>query len=101
MSDPHAAPAHLNASNPATECSPRPENSPQSTRKLPTPESIASPNLSPPRPPRPLTSKQLTALSLLIMGKTDPQVCHALGIDRKTLYTWKHHHPLFRQELAR
>jgi hypothetical protein len=35
------------------------------------------------------------------MGKTDPQVCSALGIDRKTLYNWKHQHPLFIQELAR
>jgi hypothetical protein len=35
------------------------------------------------------------------MGKTDPQVCSALGIDRKTLYTWKHKHAPFIEELAR
>ena len=68
---------------------------------LPTPTPIDPPSLPHAYAPRPLNSKQLTALSLIIMGKTDPQVCSALGIDRKTLYTWKHKHPLFRDELAR
>jgi hypothetical protein len=52
-----------------------------------------------PRDARPLTSKQLTALSLIIMGKTDPQVCHALGFSRRTLDTWKHAHAGFIAEL--
>ena len=39
--------------------------------------------------PKPLTPEQLNAVSLLILGKTDAEVCAAVGIARSTLFEWR------------
>ncbi len=46
-----------------------------------------------------LSAKQAQAVELLVRGHTDTSVFTQLGIDRKTLYRWKNHHPAFIAEL--
>ncbi len=42
-----------------------------------------------------LSPKQTQAIDLLICGHSDTSICARVGIDRKTLYRWKNHHPAF------
>jgi hypothetical protein len=53
------------------------------------------------RPTRALSGKQLLALELLLAGRSDLHVCRALKLNRKTLYLWKHRHPIFVAEFDR
>jgi hypothetical protein len=39
--------------------------------------------------PKPLTPEQLNAIDLLIIGKTDAEVCTVVGVGRTTLYEWR------------
>src|SRR5207237_8305322 len=48
-----------------------------------------------------LSEQQVTAIQLLVVGRADGDVAAAVGINRTTLWRWKHHHPLFRAELSR
>jgi transposase-like protein len=51
----------------------------------------------PGRPPSTtLSARQRYALTCLLAGHTDSAICRALNMNRKTLYAWKHQHPLFR-----
>lgn len=42
-----------------------------------------------------LSPKQSHAIDLMICGHSDTSICARVGIDRKTLYRWKNHHPAF------
>lgn len=51
------------------------------------------------RPPAPrLTPEQLNAIDLLILGKTDREVCEIVGVRRETVTRW-HKNPFFIAEL--
>ena len=71
-----------------------PDIPPQNAPNHPTP---ANASRKPGRPPSStLSARQRYALACLLAGHTDLAISRALKINRKTLYTWKHHHPLFR-----
>jgi hypothetical protein len=44
---------------------------------------------------RPLSIAQENAIDLLITGATDGDVAAAVGVDRVTVWQWRHDHPLF------
>jgi DNA-binding CsgD family transcriptional regulator len=71
-----------------------PDIPPQNASNHPTPANASR------RPGRPqsstLSARQRYALACLLAGHTDLAISRALKINRKTLYTWKHNHPLFR-----
>ena len=46
-----------------------------------------------------LSAKQAQAIDLLTRGHSDVSICVKIGIDRKTLYRWRNHHPAFIAEL--
>jgi hypothetical protein len=48
-----------------------------------------------------LTSRQTTALNLLLMGKPVSVIAHTLGLHRSTLSRWKSSNPFFIAELNR
>lgn len=48
-----------------------------------------------------LSSRQLTAITLLSTGKSDAIVAQAVGVTRQTVCTWRNHHPAFIAELTR
>src|SRR5438270_311826 len=83
---------------PSPQLSPPAENIPHNSPKLPVFEHARSVT----RPPsaRPFTARQEAALTLLALGKSEPEVRLALGIDRKTLYNWRRKNPRFAAELA-
>jgi transposase-like protein len=54
-----------------------------------------------PRRFKPLTVAQESALDLLIMGQSDAAVGRAVGVDRATVWKWRHEHPVFAAELER
>ena len=43
-----------------------------------------------------LSSKQITALQLLMEGKTDQEISLTLGVTRPTVTTWRNRNPFFR-----
>lgn len=51
------------------------------------------------RPPAPaaraLTSAQLAAVDLVVLGKPDAEVAEAVGVTRQTVWGWRHYHPEF------
>src|SRR5690242_18040887 len=53
-------------------------------------------DLDPPLPP-----DQQTAIALLLTGAPTGHVAAAIGIDRRTLYRWRHDDPCFIRELRR
>jgi hypothetical protein len=67
---------------------------PENARQCPIPAKSAP-------PPPSLTPRQQAALVRLLAGEPIALICHALRIDPKTLYRWRHHHPLFVAELTR
>jgi hypothetical protein len=50
---------------------------------------------------RPLSIAQENAIDLLITGATDGDVAAAVGVDRVTVWQWRHEHPLFMATLQR
>jgi transcriptional regulator with XRE-family HTH domain len=50
---------------------------------------------------RPLSIEQKNAIDRLITGATDAEVAAAVGVDRSTVWQWRHGHPLFQAELER
>ncbi|HEY5869382.1 MAG TPA: hypothetical protein VI542_28110 [Candidatus Tectomicrobia bacterium] len=44
---------------------------------------------------RPLTMAQENAIDALLLGHTDGEVATLVGVDRGTVWTWRHAHPLF------
>jgi hypothetical protein len=44
---------------------------------------------------RPLSIAQENAIDLLITGATDGDVAAAVGVDRVTVWQWRHEHPMF------
>jgi hypothetical protein len=50
---------------------------------------------------RPLSIAQKNAIDQLITGATDGDVAAAVGVDRSTVWQWRHTHPLFQAELER
>ena len=44
---------------------------------------------------RPLTVAQENAIDALILGRTDGDVAALVGVDRGTVWAWRHSHPLF------
>jgi hypothetical protein len=48
---------------------------------------------------RPLSVEQLTAIDVLVMGKTDAEAAAAAGVTRPTVTDWRNHHPVFRATL--
>jgi hypothetical protein len=44
---------------------------------------------------RPLTVAQENAIDALILGHTDGEVAALVGVDRGTVWAWRHAHPLF------
>jgi hypothetical protein len=48
-----------------------------------------------------LTEQQRTALTLIVAGQALTEVAEAVGVDRRTIYNWRHHHDAFRDELER
>jgi len=46
-----------------------------------------------------LTPTQNQAIDLLIRGHCDTSVAAKVGVDRRTLYRWRNHHPAFIAEL--
>src|SRR5437016_3585226 len=83
--------------------SPVTENIDQNLSKSIPPTELHSPTLpSPPLPissPPSLTSRQLTAISLFVAGRSVSTVAAALGLNRNTIYRWKNHDPAFQAEL--
>src|SRR6266576_2518557 len=49
----------------------------------------------------PLPANQQTAIALLLTGAHNGDVAAAVGIDRRTLYRWRHRDPNFIRELRR
>ena len=50
-----------------------------------------------PRQPtfRPLSVEQLTAIDVLVMGKSDAETAEAAGVTRPTVTDWRNHQPVF------
>jgi hypothetical protein len=48
-----------------------------------------------------LTEPQRIAITLMVAGRPLVEVAHGAGVDRRTIYTWRHHHHEFRAELER
>jgi transposase-like protein len=48
-----------------------------------------------------LSDKQLAAIDLLASGLSDSDIALAIDINRRTLYRWRQHNPLFQAELNR
>jgi hypothetical protein len=48
---------------------------------------------------RPLSVEQLTAIDVLVMGKTDAEAAQAAGVTRPTVTDWRNHHPVFKAML--
>lgn len=111
---PRAIATRLNAAA-SSACPAIPDTMPQNAPECPIPEinshapteRSAVPDASPPSPNRPdtssnrdLTPQQLLAAALLAVGHSDSAVIQKLSIDRKTLYRWKHHNPLFQSHLS-
>ncbi len=105
------SPTILNASDPPSS-SPDTSSTPRSA--LPNPPSplhqdaspcIIESDLSTPAPfdspPQPLSSKQLTAITLFLAGQPDAKVAHALQVHRTTVTRWRLHNPLVVAELNR
>ncbi len=46
-----------------------------------------------------LTQRQLAAIELLLLGKSDGQAAQTLGITRKTVWNWRHESDPFKEEL--
>jgi Homeodomain-like domain len=60
------------------------------------------PSKTPQKPTfRPLSIAQKNAIDRLITGATDAEVAAAVGVDRSTVWQWRHAHPLFQAELER
>jgi hypothetical protein len=60
------------------------------------------PSKTPQKPTfRPLSIAQKNAIDRLITGATDADVAAAVGVDRSTVWQWRHAHPLFQAELER
>jgi hypothetical protein len=58
------------------------------------------PSKTPPKPTfRPLSIAQKNAIDQLITGATDGDVAAAVGVDRSTIWQWRHAYPLFQAEL--
>jgi hypothetical protein len=49
----------------------------------------------------PLSQKQLTAVELLIHGRSDEKVAAILNVNRTTVFRWRAQNPLFQAELSR
>jgi AcrR family transcriptional regulator len=63
---------------------------------------IADPDPEPfPLPDNDLSTKQRTAVELLLRGLGDAQIAAQLGIDRGTVYRWRTRHDAFIDELER
>jgi Homeodomain-like domain len=50
---------------------------------------------------RPLTIEMENAIDVLILGKSDQEVAEAVGVNRTTVWQWRHSHPLFMASLER
>jgi hypothetical protein len=50
---------------------------------------------------RPLSIAQENAIDLLITGATDGDVAAGVGVDRVTVWQWRHDHPVFMATLQR
>jgi hypothetical protein len=48
-----------------------------------------------------LTERQMTAITLLNLGHTHGAVAATVGVDRRTIYRWRLHNPVFAAELHR
>jgi transcriptional regulator with XRE-family HTH domain len=60
------------------------------------------PSKTPQKPTfRPLSIEQKNAIDRLITGATDAEVAAAVGVDRSTVWQWRHAHPPFQAELER
>jgi hypothetical protein len=55
----------------------------------------------PPHPTGRLTEQQLIAITIMLAGRPIADVAHGAGVDRRTIYNWRHHHAAFRAELER
>ena len=66
-------------------------------------QSVSNHSNNPPQKPtfRPLTVVQENAIDALVLGHTDGEVAAAVGVDRGTVWGWRHEHPLFRATLER
>jgi hypothetical protein len=51
--------------------------------------------------PRPLTPEQLNAIPLLCTGATDAETAAAVGVQRETVWRWRHETPAFMAELEK
>ena len=78
---------------------------PQNSPKFPIRENgeHVKEDSSPPLNPasRQLTEQQLIAITIMVAGRTLADVAKGAGVDRKTLYNWRHYHAAFRAELQR
>jgi hypothetical protein len=81
--------------NPAPQTAPPPS---QNFPPFPIPENNSA---KVPQVHAPLTPKQLLALNRLFAGDSEQAICHALQINRRTLYNWKRHNPAFAAEMNR
>src|SRR6266511_762838 len=50
---------------------------------------------------KPLSLAQENAIDLLVTGQTDGEVAAAIGVNRGTVWGWRHEHPIFQAELNR
>ena len=50
---------------------------------------------------RPLSVEQRSGVDLLVTGATDAEVAAAVGVDRGTVWRWRHEHPDFISELEK
>jgi hypothetical protein len=50
---------------------------------------------------KPLTIEQENAIDLLITGKSDRDTAEAVGVNRMTVWQWRHEHPVFMATLER
>jgi hypothetical protein len=48
---------------------------------------------------RQLSITQRNAIDLMVAGKSDAEVAHAVGVTRQTVCGWRNHHPAFIAEL--
>jgi hypothetical protein len=75
------------------------QNAPDCITATPRPPASQIQNPQSKIPNRILSDRQLTAITLLVSGKTDATVAAILNLDRSTVYRWKHHHPAFKASL--
>jgi DNA-binding CsgD family transcriptional regulator len=62
-----------------------------------SPQSATAPTFK----PRALTMTEQNAIDLLITGKSDGEVGEVLGLDRGTIWRYRHRNPIFMAELER